>query len=64
MQDVADAFLYLGPPSSITHSRLTAAQCSDPQYLSMRTARLAEVSTPERDATATFKAECAAVLRK
>jgi hypothetical protein len=64
IQDVADAFLYLGPPSSITHSRLTAALCSDPDYVSMRTARLAEVSTPARDATAAFKAECAAVLKK
>ena len=64
MQDVADAMLYLGPPSSITYSRLTAAMCSDRDYVAMRTARLAEVSTPERDATAAFKAECAAALKK
>jgi hypothetical protein len=64
MQDVADAMLYLGPPSSITQSRLTAALCNDRDYVNLRLARLTEVSTAERDATAAFKAECAAVLKQ
>jgi hypothetical protein len=64
MQDVMDAMLYLGPPSAITHSRLTRELCADPAYLKMRMERLTEFATPANDPSATFKAECAAVLKQ
>ena len=56
--------LYLGPPSSITHSRLSRELCADPGYLKMRVERLTEVASPGRDPAATFRAECAAVLQR
>jgi hypothetical protein len=64
MQEVWDAMLYLGPLSTITHSRLSRELCSDPAYVKMRTERLTEVAPPGRDPAATFKAECAAVLQQ
>jgi hypothetical protein len=64
MQDVVDAILYLGPPSSITHSRLSRELCADPAYLKMRLERLTEFASPGFDPGATFKAECAAVLQR
>jgi len=63
MQDVVDAVLYLGPPSSITQSRLTRELCADPVYLKMRLDRLTELSSPGFDQAAMFKAECAASLK-
>ena len=64
MQEVVDAMLYLGPPSTITHSRLTPELCADPAYLKMRMERLTEFASPGFDPAATFKAECAAVLKR
>jgi hypothetical protein len=39
-EDQADAILYLGPPSSLTASKLSPKLCSDPDYMKMRTWRL------------------------
>lgn len=64
MQEVVDAILYLGPLSSITHSRLSRELCADPAYLKMRVERLTEFASPGHDPAATFKAECAAVLQR
>ena len=61
MQDVVDAILYLGPPSSITQSRLSRELCADPAYVKMRIQRLTEFASSGADA---FKAECAAVLQR
>ena len=62
MQEVVDAVLYLGPPSSITQSRLTRELCADPAYLKMREERLSEFGSP--GPVAAFRAECAAALSK
>lgn len=64
MQEVVDAILYLGPPSSITHSRLSRELCSDPAYLKMRLERLTEFASAGFDPAAAFRAECAAVLQR
>jgi len=64
MQEVVDAVLYLGPPSSITHSRLSRELCADPVYIKMRVERLSEFASPGGDPAAAFKAECAAVLQR
>jgi hypothetical protein len=64
MQDVVDAMLYLGPPSAITHSRLSPELCTDPVYLKMRVERLSEFATSGHDPAATFRAECAAVVKR
>jgi hypothetical protein len=40
MEEQADAILYLGPPSSMTMSKLSPTLCSDPQYMEMRLRRL------------------------
>jgi hypothetical protein len=64
MQDVVDAYLYLGPPSAITHSRLSRELCADPGYLKMRVERLSEFVSPGFDQAAAFRAECAAVLER
>ena len=64
MQEVVDAMLYLGPPSSITHNRLSRELCADPIYLKMRVERLTQVASSGRDPAATFRAECAAVLKR
>ena len=61
MQEVVDAVLYLGPPSSITQNRLSRELCTDPSYLKMRVERLSEFA-PEP--AAKFKAECEAVLKR
>ena len=60
MQDVVDAILYLGPPSSITQSRLSRELCVDPAYIKMRVDRLSEFASMP---AAAFKAECAEVLK-
>ncbi len=41
-----DAILYLGPPSSMTKSRLTPTQCSDRAYIELRTQRLNLIPPP------------------
>lgn len=64
MQDVVDAILYLGPPSAITHSRLSRELCADPSYLKMRVERLTEFASPGHDPAAAFRAECAASLQQ
>jgi hypothetical protein len=64
MQEVVDAILYLGPPSSITQSRLARELCADPAYVKMRVERLSEFASPDRDPAAAFKAECAAALQR
>ena len=45
MQEVVDAILYLGPPSSITQSRLSRELCADPSYVKMRVERLTEFAS-------------------
>jgi len=64
MQEVVDAILYLGPPSSITQSRLSRELCADPGYIKMRVERLNEFASPGHDPAAAFRAECAAVLQR
>lgn len=64
MQEVVDAMLYLGAPSTITHSRLSRELCLDPVYLKMRVERLTEVASSGRDPAAIFRSECAAVLQR
>ena len=61
MQEVVDAVLYLGPPSTITQSRLWRELCADPAYIKMRVERLTEFSSSGADS---FKAECAAALKR
>ena len=61
MQEVVDAILYLGPPSSITQSRLTRELCADPAYVKMRTERLTEFASSGAEA---FKAECGISLNR
>jgi hypothetical protein len=41
IEDVFDAVLYLGPPATITYSRLAPQTCADAAYVEMRRARLA-----------------------
>jgi len=55
-----DALLYLGPPSAMTVSRLSAALCSDEQYVQMRMKRLAGLGQRAVDQ---FRAECGLVRR-
>jgi hypothetical protein len=43
MEDQFDAILYLGPPSTITLSKLNKAKCSDKEYMRMRLGRMALV---------------------
>ncbi len=46
MEDQVDAILYLGPPSSMTSSKLARALCADRSYMDMRLRRLALVAPP------------------
>ena len=46
MEDQADAILYLGPPSSLTSSKLPLRLCSDHNYMEMRMRRLSLVPSP------------------
>ena len=39
MEDQFDAILYVGPPSSLTYSRLSPELCRDENYRKMRAAR-------------------------
>jgi hypothetical protein len=46
MDEQSDAILYLGPPSSMTTSKLSPALCSDPVYMEMRLRRLGLIPPP------------------
>lgn len=46
MEDQFDALLYLGPPSSMTRSRLSPALCADSAYMEMRLSRMSLVKQP------------------
>jgi len=48
MEEQFDAILYLGPPSSMTMSKLSPALCRDPAYMEMRLRRLGLVPPPPR----------------
>jgi hypothetical protein len=58
MQDQFDAILYLGPPTSITWSRLSPALCSDAQYLAMRSKRMSLAAPPGTDSRADLEQMC------
>jgi hypothetical protein len=45
MSEQFDAILYLGPPTSITMSKVPASSCADINYMSMREQRALIVST-------------------
>jgi hypothetical protein len=55
-----DALLYLGPPSGMTFSRLSAEVCSDDRYVQMRTKRLAALGQRAIDE---FRTECGRLPR-
>jgi hypothetical protein len=57
-----DAVLYLGPPSSITYSRLSRERCADPAYVTMRLDRLARVGFASH--MQRFAKECAEVMQR
>jgi hypothetical protein len=57
MEDQFDALLYLGPPSSMTRSRLSPALCADSAYMEMRLSRMSLVKQP----TDGLKNYCASV---
>lgn len=64
MEEQFDAVLYLGPPSSITMSEISAALCADADYTKMRLARLAlGPGGPAGEDVARFKTHCARSLR-
>jgi hypothetical protein len=46
MEDQADAILYLGPPLSMTSSKLEPALCADRAYMEMRLSRLRLLPPP------------------
>ena len=46
MEDQFDAVLYLGPPASITQSRLSPARCADVEYMKMRLGRMSLLPSP------------------
>ncbi len=46
LEDQFDAVLYLGPPSSMTASKLDPKLCSDRAYIEMRLQRLALIPPP------------------
>lgn len=49
MQDLFDAILCLGSPSELTWSQLSPALSSDPEYIKMRSSRLAWTGIPGVD---------------
>jgi len=49
MQDQFDAILYLGSPSKLTWSQLSPGLSSDPEYIKMRSSRLAWTGVPGVD---------------
>jgi len=46
MEQQFDAVLYLGPPASITYSRMSPALCADTAYMRMRLQRMALMQEP------------------
>jgi len=46
MEEQFDAILYLGPPSALTWSQVSPALAADPEYVKMRSDRLAWVGLP------------------
>lgn len=61
LEDHFDAILYLGPPSSMTMSRLSPELCRDPAYLAERTRRLAFMPSGRgQDLIKSLKSYCAA----
>lgn len=46
MQDEFDAVLYLGSPKKFTFSKLTPSLCADPEYIAMRSGRMALAMPP------------------
>lgn len=46
LEDQFDAILYLGPPASMTMSKLSPALCADPNYMDMRLRRLTLIPPP------------------
>uniref|UniRef100_Q024S3 Haem-binding uptake Tiki superfamily ChaN domain-containing protein n=1 Tax=Solibacter usitatus (strain Ellin6076) TaxID=234267 RepID=Q024S3_SOLUE len=66
MEDQVDAILYLGPPSSMTTSKLSPALCSDRGYVEMRLRRMSLVPPPPRAALSVAEqlaASCAQMQR-
>jgi hypothetical protein len=61
LENQVDAVLYLGPPSTMTRSRLSATLCADPGYRQMRTRRMALVL---KDPDDMLRKECAEALRR
>jgi erythromycin esterase-like protein len=64
--DQFDAVLYLGPPSGITFSRISAALCADGPYMKMRLRRMALVPPPPgapMPPIERLKEHCAQILR-
>ena len=64
MEDEYDALLYLGPPSSITYSKISPELCSDPEYLKMRQQRFAFLGAQAERFGAALRASCAEVSEK
>ena len=60
MENQFDALLYLGPPSTMTQTRLSPAVCADDAYMQVRLGRMALVGQP----TEGLKNYCAGVPRK
>ena len=54
----SDAVLYLGPPNTMTESKLPAALCSDLGYLSMRRERMRWAGMPEATAEQLLAHDC------
>ena len=60
LENQVDAVLYLGPASSLTHSRLSAGLCADDSYREMRVRRMALSFGTEAAAAGALDAECRA----
>src|SRR5262249_47261679 len=46
MQDDFDAVLYLGPPKTLTYRKISVSLCEDPEYIEMRSQRMALAQPP------------------
>ena len=65
MEDTFDAVLYLGPPNSMTMSRLSAALCADASYMKMRLARMEfDAVQVRKERIESLKRHCANVARQ
>jgi hypothetical protein len=64
MGEQFDAILYLGPPSSITMSKLPVALCADADYMKMRAQRAGMTAVPAAaaQAAAIFEQDCKKLL--